>query len=172
MLHECSPDKFGWDLNVVSFVEFCPNPITITFWKERVINSVASKLREHDFVLKIGMCGTALDDGSNTRSTSFTKTLQPNTRENRQNIGLSGKARLKPAIEYPAELQIKMISPNHAGPHLHDAEKVVQRITIGCEFGTNPFHVGSNARREVMVEKTFALQQARLIDHVKKIKAG
>src|ERR1700682_2161304 len=63
-----------------------------------------------------------------------------------------------------------MIPPNHARPHLHDAEKVVQRVTTGPEFGTNPFDVGSNARREVMVEKTFALQQARLIDHVKKIK--
>src|ERR1700730_18045954 len=81
VLQERPTDKFRWDLNVIRFFKFRPDTITIALWKKWFIDSVAPKLSEHDFMLKIRMGGTAFDDGDNSGRASSTKTLKTNSRE-------------------------------------------------------------------------------------------
>ena len=76
---------------------------------------------------------------------------------------------MKPEVEDPTKLEIKMIPENQTWPRLKNSNGIVQWVTTGSQLGPNPLNFGPQSRCVKMIQCSPRLKKPCLINEVEKV---
>ena len=166
------PDEPARNLDVICFGKLHPHAIEVGAREKWLPHPIAPKFRKDDFMLKIGMRGSAFHDRRHASFSRRAKPMQAYAGKDREQVRLPGEPGLQPKIEGSAKLKVKVCSADPLWTHLHRPEGIVQGVATRPALRRDALGGRPRAGGKKVIEKPVFLKEARLIDEPEEIKAG